>query len=325
MPEIDCSKNIEKKQWNENLSRCKNPSFFSLYEWGEFKSDRWTPLRLSFSKNSKFIGCTQILMKKKFGTKFGWASGGINYTDSKYLKEIIDNIQEKFKGIFNIRFNFTETLSGRLSFNISQIKPLKKAISSINSGFTIISDLKSAPDFLSTMSKNNRYYYKKSLKEGLRFEAEEELRPGSFIQLHNEMVQLKNIKDIKCSLGEIERLKKFLEGGVKQYSVFHQEKRISTCLILQTKNTAFYYLAATNEKGRDLFASFFMVFNLLNSLKSQDVKYFDFGGITPYKESAKGVNRFKIGFGGEIKKSLGEFDLSPFNWSRKVFNTVLSP
>tara|TARA_Y100001954_G_scaffold228071_1_gene271965 strand:+ start:419 stop:1411 length:993 start_codon:yes stop_codon:yes gene_type:complete len=325
MANIQVVEITDKDLWEKKQSSCINFNIFSLFEWGDYKNNSWKALRLFFHKEKKFIGCVQILMKEKLGLKVGWSSGGINYTDQKYLKDILISIDRYFKGkIYNIRLSFNEKLTGESLFKILEQRGIKKAFSSVNSGFTVLCNLSEITDLKKEMTSNHRYYYKKSLPNDLKFIAEDCLQVESFIGLHNEMMNLKKGLKLKPIDGSnLERLKLKMGNKLKQYSVYFKGELVSSCLILQEKENAFYYLAATSTLGRQLFSSFFMIYELLYELKNQNIRFFDFGGIDPLGKKTQGVNRFKAGFGGEIIKNVGEFDLYGYNWVRKMFNAAL--
>ena len=94
------------------------------------------------------------------------------------------------------------------------------------------------------------------------------------------------------------------------FSVYNNDKIVSGCLILIYRDHAFYFLAASNEYGRKTFASYYMIKELFEYLGKQGIGKFDFGGITPYNPEAQGVNKFKMGFGGDIIQYIGEWEIS---------------
>lgn len=88
----------------------------------------------------------------------------------------------------------------------------------------------------------------------------------------------------------------------------HEGRPATSCLVLTLADKAFYLLAATGTDGRRISAAYAMVFKLFELLKSRGVTRFDFGGIDPLSPSARGVDHFKRGFGGEIVEYLGEWE-----------------
>lgn len=300
----------DKEIWNTQLKKTINYNVFASFEWGEYKQNGWIVKRFAFYNSGNFLGQVQLLYKLKYNVVFSWTSGGINVVDIKHVATIIDEIKNYFANQkYYFRFNFYDENDGFKSFELAHI--LSHSQKTINSGYSIIHDLVNTKDILSTMSADHRYTYKKSAKNGF------EVKSGvyrdmfdDFVQLHLEMTKLKNMSSIELNKDDIVNLYNKLQSNLLIFSVYHEDKIISSCLVLLFGDSAFYYLACSNDSGRKLNASYFMVKELLEYLKSTGVKIFDFGGITPYNQNAMGVNKFKLGFGGKVVNYLGEWEIS---------------
>ncbi len=79
-------------------------------------------------------------------------------------------------------------------------------------------------------------------------------------------------------------------------------------------------LAAADEKGRRLYASYALLWELLRECRKRGVRRYDLGGADP--DSAKGVYDFKKGTGASFTRTLGEWDLAspgflraPLSWA----------
>ena len=87
-------------------------------------------------------------------------------------------------------------------------------------------------------------------------------------------------------------------------------------------NKAFYHYAASTERGREISASYGMIFHLIQELKNLSIDELDFGGISS-DGSSSGVDFFKLGFNGEELSKLGEFDISNSRVYSYFFNKLL--
>lgn len=317
----------ELEKWNELNSRCSNFNFFSTFEWGDYKSSGWGVYRLAVFKNGNFIGATQILYKTKFGIVFGWSSSGLMLTDWKNFSLVALEVKNFFKCkfcIYYIRFNFFDSLDSEKHFLMDEQKILRRSIYSVNSGYTVRFNLQEIVDIRKGLSSNNRYYLKQAEKKQLNFISLDKVDIEKFVSIHNKMTELKGISDIEITIHEIESLLKKMNQYLKMYLIKDESgEDVASCLVFQNTHSAYYYLAASSDKGRELSASFFMVFKLLEKLKNEGIQNFDFSGITPFKESAKGVNRFKLGFGGNLTRYVGEYDVGSINILRIVFNYAI--
>ena len=317
----------EQEKWNQVVSGSCNPNVFGLFEWGKFKESSWIVNRVAVYKNDSLQGATQILLKKAPGVIFGWAASGVFVTNYKHLEIVIEKIREHYaaKALFHyLRFNFCENSTGDSSFRIRCLDLLKASSNPVNSGFTVRFKLEKAQEIEKEMSSNNRYYLKKALKENLVFKKENEVNAEAFTSLHNLMTSSKDLQQIEINLETISSLKNSLAENLNMFSVYKDEECLSSCLVIRSKKQAFYYLAATSNKGREVYASFFMIANLLKELANEGITDFDFSGITPYDKNAAGVNRFKMGFGGEVINYLGEWEISNNWFVSKLFNWLVA-
>ncbi len=312
------------QKWNSFFSSCVNPNIFSIYEWGKYKENNWKVERILFYNKETFVGMTQILFKSIGPLKFGWCSSGINLTNYKYLPEIIEALKSKydFKKTV-IRFNFLDPATGEIQFEFDGIEALKAVPVSVNSGYTIRYNLdENPPKIPADFSKNNRYYLKQS-KENLFNFSVSSLDPKEYVSIHNQMVENKGLANLAVTEESIALLLRVYGEKIKMIKVYKDEKCYSAALIIMVNKIAYYYLAGSTEEGREKSASFFMIEQLLQYLTENKFTEFDFGGITPFKESAKGVNRFKLGFGGKVIHYVGERNLCDNPVLSWFFNLII--
>lgn len=311
-------------KWNDLLSKCLNQNVFSIYEWGKFKETSWSVERILFYNKETFIGMTQIQFKQLGPIRLGWCSSGINLTDYKYLQGIIDSLKVKynFKKTI-IRFNFLDPGHGDICFEFDSVKSLQRVPASINSGYTIRFYSRAPVKIPSDFSSNNRYYLKKAKERSFEFLVSD-VNPKEYVAVHNQMVNHKGLDDLAVSEEQINSLVSVFNSKVKMIRVLEGEKCLASALVIMVNKIAYYYLAGATEEGREKNASFFMIEQLLLYFQELKIEEFDFGGITPFKESAKGVNRFKIGFGGEIINYVGERNLCHSKGLAWIFNIIIS-
>ncbi len=313
----------EERAWNDQLSKCCNRSIFSTYQWGQFKSQNWRIERICFYNEQTFVGQTQILFKKLGPFQLGWCASGVNITEYRYLQESIDALARYFDlRRTYIRFNFLDEATGEVEFTFDEIESLRRVSKPINSGYTIrFFNLNS--ESIENYNRNNRYYLKKAIAKNLRFEYRS-LDVDLFCQTHNSMVEAKNLSHLKVDRQHIESLRAQFGHLLKMSIVYQEQTALASALIITFADMAYYYLAGASKDGRDLNASFLMVDELLKNFKAEKMKEFDFGGITPFKKDAAGVNRFKMGFGGKVIHYVGERNLCKSKILTTAFDYVIS-
>jgi lipid II:glycine glycyltransferase (peptidoglycan interpeptide bridge formation enzyme) len=80
-------------------------------------------------------------------------------------------------------------------------------------------------------------------------------------------------------------------------------------------------MGATNDRGRELRASFPLEREVLRYCHEQGITKFDLGGIDPWENP--GCHRFKRGTGGKEVEYLGEWDWGTSFWLRLFGNLAI--
>jgi lipid II:glycine glycyltransferase (peptidoglycan interpeptide bridge formation enzyme) len=321
---LQVKEDLSQEDWNSNLSLCLNQNVFSTWEWGVFKQRTWKVKRFAFYKGNHFVGMTQILVRKLSFVQLGWCSSGINLVDYEVLPEIVEALKTCFNlNTTMIRFNFFDEAIGDHQYFFDAISDLKKSIATINSGYTIRFSLPNYENTPKIYSSNNRYYLGKAAKAQLDFSTTP-FSVSEFVKAHNEMADIKHMDQLKIGEGEMEYLHKCFGENIFTAKVKNTNgDLLAICAVMRNKTNAYYFLAGTNEEGRKQSASFLMINKLIDYLKNEGIINFDFGGITPFKTNAFGVNRFKMGFSGRVIKYIGERDLTSSKILFFAFNLFL--
>jgi len=309
--------------WNTQLDTCINPNVFSTFEWGEYKKRHWHVERIVFKKGAKFVAQALILFKKIGPFRLGWCSSGINLTDYDDLPEIFSALGKTYDlRKTYIRFNFFDQATGSARFIFDSCKGLAAVRTPINSGYTIrfnkLSNIDSAK-----YSRNNRYYLKKASQNNLRFVIGD-FDPERFCGIHNAMVSIKALDHLTVGIEDMKELASHWNRKLKLAEVYDGETCIAVALLIQHSKLLYYYLAGASEEGRKKSASFLMVDSILRFCASQNICAFDFGGITPVDPEAAGVNRFKMGFGGDVINYVGERNLCKSKPLTALFDFIIS-
>lgn len=310
--------------WNGLLTKTSNYNFTSTFEWGEYKKCRgWSVDRLAFYDSGNFLGMSALIYKKKFGFSLGWSNGGISVVNLSKLPLIVESIKSYLskKGIrFYQRFSFFEAFNAEWDFNLNYC--LKKSFCNINSDYTTVHYLSKELDLHKLLSSNHRYYLKQALKYDLKCNISSDL--GAFLEIHNSMTKLKNIENLSINRNDLDYFLSCFKDKYKVICTYDKNGApLSAAIVITLESKAYYYLAASNEAARNCYASYAMVFELLKYLQNSEFSEFNFMGLTPFKQNALGVNKFKIGFGGKLTKYLGEWEISNCKLLSRSFNAAL--
>ena len=148
----------------------------------------------------------------------------------------------------------------------------------------------------------------KALNNQLIFEEVRDIKNDEiekFIQLLKENAELKNISYNSSFIA----LKSLIDSNdTRTFFVRNKNKSIIAARTISF-NKGFYTdtLAAASKEARDTGATFFVIINILNLLKTEKADIFDFNRIPPSNDSKNGVYLFKNGCKGDIKQYNGEW------------------
>lgn len=319
---------LNNTQWNEALSQFKEYNIFQSYEWGELKkSEGWEPLRIIVSDNDskKLTLIAQIVTKKVLGINIAWCPGGplIIVEDEGKANSAL----QKFKDIvteYNLANLRCKTYMEDNDVNNKFFIRFKKPSSTLTSRKTNIIKIVPSDDFLSQIRKKHRYYVKQSQKNNIDWQIKENDEAGlAFYSIYKQMQEEKNLN---LSIIDIDLFAKLFNSSNNNKIItlagYKDGECVAACVVSIFYRKAFYHYAASTSRGKDLNASYGMIFELINYLNTLDVDILDFGGLSEDQSSA-GVDFFKEGFNGEEIKRVGEFDIAKSILHNYIFNKAL--
>lgn len=327
------SENFKSDEWDSLLSNSEDYNVFQSHAWGEYKkTSDWIPERwIVKNSNGSVICMVQILTKSFFpAIKIGWAPGGpvFQFPQSKkqYIGEVLRLLLDKIaetSGQMFFRFNsqIPNNASLAYSFNQNCFKPIFR----INSGYSFFFDLiQPLYKLKNEMTSKHRYYVNKALDENIEWKAGNKLIFfQEFSTLYKEMAKEKDIKSLKNDINDLINLCSHLQNNAIVFTGYIDNYPITSCIALKFYKKAFYFMAATGKKGREISASYAMIYKLFEHLKDKGITMLDFGGINPCSNSAEGVNHFKRGFRGELVEYLGEWEWSNSRLLRYTVNLAI--
>jgi lipid II:glycine glycyltransferase (peptidoglycan interpeptide bridge formation enzyme) len=134
---------------------------------------------------------------------------------------------------------------------------------------------------------------------------------SDLVQLYHQMRSIKGFVDF-ANISDYVKIQKDLPPELKMMVTLceHKNKPISGALTSPTGQAARAIFWATNEKGRELRASYLLQWKILEWLKNQNIMTYDLGGINP--EVNPGPYRFKAGLSGKNGTDvncIGQFDV----------------
>jgi len=305
-------------EWDGLLIRAADAHPLQFHFWGEYRRMAgWEPVRyVAKNKNGAVAGMAQVLVKKILGVHVAWIAGtvamqfqGADWHSARrdLLESLVDKLKSGWKRCY-IRFNFLVPHDHDYSFELGHIcsRPLFR----LAGGYSAIIPLdKDNEGLAKDFSSKHRYYVKKSLKHEITWRSGNDPELASHMaMLLQEIVSSKKVNAIYSSPEEIGTLCRLAGEHVVMLVGYMDGRPVTACMAIIAGSRAFYQIAATGDKGREISAAYAMIWHLLPLLKAQGVTHFDFGGLNPQDKGASGVSHFKRGFGGAVVEYLGEWE-----------------
>jgi lipid II:glycine glycyltransferase (peptidoglycan interpeptide bridge formation enzyme) len=299
----------------DNQDQWQSNNFLQSWEWGEFQKSLGREVRRLSWDNKIFVQA--IKMNLPLGKNYWYIPHApviISQTPEAFaaMSELVDELGKH--GVLFLRVDpiariepSTEEQKQERSNRLLEFVP------STQPRCTRVLDLSRTEELLlSQMHQKTRYNIRLAQKKGV------EVREGpieDFFKLNKQTKQRDNFVSHPDS--HYKKMFDSLPGGfIKIWNAECDGKVLSSNIILYFGDTATYAHGASSNENRELMGSHLLQWNVIQDAKSKGLKYYDFYGVNPedeehaaYKESWKGISRFKQGFGGELICYPHSFDL----------------
>lgn len=322
-----------REQWDRTLCEAHDRSVFQSYGWGEYKrASGWAPIRwVARDPGEEPIAAVQFLVKPVLsGVMVAWAPGGpvtrFPRSSEHDLDDVLASMREQCGtggGVSYGRICSYQAGSEVLAHTFG--RTFRRPLCRLTSGHTIRLDLTQTLErLMGRMRAKHRYYVKQSLTERIHWVAgNDPALVQELGRLYAEMAGDKGLNLLPSSDDDLLRLCDALREHALIVAGFVEGRAVTACLVLTFGGKAFYWRAATGRAGRELSASYAMIYQLLEHLQKLGVAELDFGGIVPRSAAMAGINHFKQGFGGEPVQYLGEWEWARSWWLRWGVNLAI--
>lgn len=188
---------------------------------------------------------------------------------------------------------------------------------------TVILDISKDEEILrANLRKKWRYSLKQAEKSELVIDQNDDDNSFDvFLEIYKSMHERKQFKEFI----DVE-LFKFINAALpkgKKMQVFICKKNnqpLSAMVVSHMGNSGIYLLGGSNSDGLKYSASYLLQWEVIKWLKSQNIKYYNLGGIDPV--NGKGVYTFKTGLGGDEVNYIGGFEVSKDFLSKSILKLI---
>ncbi|MEK7077994.1 MAG: peptidoglycan bridge formation glycyltransferase FemA/FemB family protein [Patescibacteria group bacterium] len=293
-----------KEHW-DNLVEKHNGEFLQSWEWGEFQESLGRQVIRFFDKE---LGLGQIVVSRiPFGLAKAYIPRGPIFFDIKPA-ELVNKIIELLPpNVVFCSLEPTQFVPG-IAFDVRQAKqPIQTAILNLS---------ESEEELLAAMHSKTRYSIRIGLKSDLMFS---EINADEFYKLLSATAHRQKFRTYpKEYFVKLEQT--INKSHLKFLGVFKDTRLVAAGVFYTFGSTATYLHGGSDYQHRALMGPHLLHWGAIKLFKSIGCGYYDFWGID--KEKWPGITRFKMGFGGEVKKYPGAYVKILKPWWYRLYRLV---
>jgi lipid II:glycine glycyltransferase (peptidoglycan interpeptide bridge formation enzyme) len=314
-----------RRVWDQNLIRLAGFSPFQMYAWGEYsRALNWEPLYLAARDEKGEIVAMMLGLLRRYPLSIGlmWCAGG-PVGDVKTWDHTLQQTLLKATNLKRLYCRFRcdreRKVDEALALNNQN---WMRSWFMLHSCWTMELDLtQSETEILSKCSRNWRRNLQKAKENNLQIRLWNNPDIDEIAAAYSEMQERKNLPE-QFSRKELETLFERTGANFICYRADDENGNLIAlrgCLIIGER--ALDHLAVTTERGRDLRASYLLLWRLFQDCRERGVKFYDLSGIEPHGNP--GVFKFKRETGARPVEQLGEWDWASSNWLRWFGNWAI--
>jgi peptidoglycan pentaglycine glycine transferase (the first glycine) len=324
----------DRAEWNAFVSQSRFGHVLQSWEWGELKArGGWKPLRLALHQNGAILAAAQVLVRSlPYGVaRLAYVPRGpaLDYGNVELLDEMLHALHMLAgeQGVMSLKVEPDVTQPSELP-GILESRGLRPG-SPVQMRSTIWVDLTaSEEEMLARQKQKTRYNIRLAAKKGVvvRRAAPEEIRhwyamysttaERDTFTIHSRQYY----EDVMAVLGP---------GGLATLLLAeHQGDLLAGIIVFGFGHTAQYMYGASTNQKRNLMAPYLLQWEGMRWAKSRGATVYDMWGIPDVlseDESLWGVYRHKRGYGGDIVKYIGAFDLVRSRLRHLAFEQLARP
>lgn len=298
------------ESWDENLLRFDDFTHTQTYSWGEYRSVfGWRPCRWVVSgADGEIVAMMQGLLRIYPG-KIGliWVPGG-PVGDIQYWNSDLRRTLAETTGLSRLYVRICPTRPYRAEDALA-LRSLgwQRSAAPLLSGLSMIySPAQNEELRIASCSRNWRHNLRRADKYGLTYHRWEHPDIETMFGIYQSMQDYKNLGQ-QFSKEDLAAMFDKLGDHIVLYRCDDENGEpvsLRGCIIFGGKGWDLF--AATSVKGRKIYASYGLFWQLMRHCQEMGVGHYDMSGIDPFHNP--GVYDFKKGTGAVPLEYLGEWD-----------------
>lgn len=302
----------DKKQLNDFARARRRAQFLQSWQWGEFqKQVSGAVWRIGVEGDKRLIASAKLVKKRlPMGRSYFYCGRGPIIAENlpaglnaeNILSFLFNQIAKiaKSEGAMFLRFepdfNFDRSAFDFQIFKTIDVQPSE----------TLVLDLdKPESELLNNMRQKTRYNIRLAEKKGIKIVEAGIERFEEFWRILSDTSERDefNLHGRSYYKAMLKMDSDFIKLSFAQYG----GKPLAASLVVFFGDTAAYMHGGSLSQSRETMAPYALQWRNITLAKKMGFKYYDFYGIDEKKWP--GVTRFKTGFGGQVIKYPGTFDL----------------
>jgi GNAT acetyltransferase-like protein len=320
------SNEAAQKSWDDALLRLPDYTPFQTYAWGEYqRALGWEPCRwAAFDEQGQMVAMMLGLLRRyPFGLGLIWSEGG-PVGDLSVCDETLQKAIKQTTGLKRVYCRFRcdrqRQVEDALRLNA---QGWCRSWFSLTTSYSVSLDLaRDESQLLAGCERNWRRNLRRAGEGNLTVQQWIDPDVDEIVSAYESMQSLKGLEE-QHSREEFEHILKHLKELIVVYRCTNEQGQLVSLhgwLIFGKRATAL--LSATTEQGRELHASYAVIWALVRHCRLLGLQSCDLGGIDPVLNP--GVYRFKKATGAAPLEYLGEWDWASRPWLQWFGNWAIS-
>jgi hypothetical protein len=320
------SNEVAQKSWDEALLRLPDYSPFQTYGWGEYqRALGWVPYRwVAFNEHGEIVAMMLGLMRRyPFSVGLIWSEGG-PVGDLSVCDESLQKVIRQTTGVKRIYCRFRCDRQRQVEDTlILNARGWRRSWFSLTTSYSMTLDLaQEESQLLAGCERNWRRNLRRAWEGNLTVQQWTDPSVDEIVSAYDSMQSLKGLEE-QHSRAEFEHILTHLRQLLVIYRCINERGQLVSLhgwLIFGNRATAL--LSATTEQGRELHASYAVIWAMVQHCRLLHLQSVDLGGIDPVLNP--GVYRFKKATGATPIEYLGEWDWASRPWLQWFGNWAIS-
>ncbi len=332
----------QRRRWDSFVLAHPNGHLLQSYAWGEFKRrHQWPAMRLIITEpgSDKVLAGAQVLFREMAGLSVAYIPKGpvVDWANRELVAALFQNLRQVTRRRRAIYLKIEPNIALDPQFNPTLLEEygFKPSSETIQPRSTIRVDLTDAREkWLERMKNKTRYNIRLSERRGVKCRQADPANPADFEGFYKLMEQTGqrdhfgiHSADYYRDVWEAFRTSPEGSGNGALWLAEFEGQIIAGVMVFTYGGEAAYFYGASSDEHRREMATYLLQWQAMSWAKENGARWYDFWGIPDeispdevghenetldqknVRDGLWGVYRFKQGFGGEVVRYAGAYDL----------------